>query len=266
MKAHSGPTKTVRGGAGGTSSATIPPPIESDITGSPGREARAAPGSGIYTPRVLLVYDALVLGFSNAYAWRCPSRLIVNLYNRNVSSCHLEVGVGTGYFLDRCRFPTPHPSLALLDVNHHSLVKAGRRLRRYAPVSYLNDVLQAPAHLGEARFDSIGLNYVLHCLPGTMGDKAEALHHLAAVLNPGGVIFGATILGRGAAHGHLARALLRLYNRMGVFDNARDGQADLEHALKAHFATVDVRVVGSVAIFIAVKIGQVDQPREGSRT
>src|SRR5918996_6376268 len=78
-------------------------------------------GAAIYSKPVLSVYDLYVLGFSNTFVWRCPSHLILDFYNEHISGNHLDVGVGTGYFLDKCKFPTHHPRIALADLNTNSL-------------------------------------------------------------------------------------------------------------------------------------------------
>ena len=49
--------------------------------------------------------------------WRCPIRRTLELYGRHLSSNHLEVGVGTGYFLEHSRFPDSQSRLALLDLS-----------------------------------------------------------------------------------------------------------------------------------------------------
>jgi len=190
------------------------------------------------------------LGFSNTFIWKCPTRLIVEHYNGHVSNRHLDVGVGTGYFLDHCAFPTPAPFLTLMDLNPNSLAAAARRVRRYQPTILLADVT-APVHAPTAPFDSIGIGYLLHCLPGPMRHKAAAIGHLAALLNPGGVLFGTTILGQGVRHGPLARIALRHYNQHGVFSNMDDSAQGLAEALARHFGAVSVQVVGSVAFFSA---------------
>jgi hypothetical protein len=55
----------------------------------------------IYTPLMLSVYDRLVHGLSNRFAWRYPTQRMLDLYRSNLSSRHLEAGVGTGYGLKR---------------------------------------------------------------------------------------------------------------------------------------------------------------------
>lgn len=212
--------------------------------------AESAAGANVYSKPVLALYDVTVLGFSNTFIWKCPTQLIVEHYNKYVSNHHLDVGVGTGYFLDRCAFPTSNPSLTLMDLNPNSLTAAARRVRRYHPATLLADVTM-PICASMAPFDSIGIGYLLHCLPGPMRHKAATIGHLASLLNPGGVLFGTTILGQGVRHSPLARIALRHYNKDGVFSNMDDSTQGLHEALARHFGTVSVQVVGCVAFFSA---------------
>ncbi len=57
------------------------------------------------------------------------------------------------------------------------------------------------------------------------------------------------ILGTGVERNALARAMLAFYNRLRVINNAGESLADLESSLRSRFAHVEVRVVGSVALF-----------------
>src|SRR5687768_11833517 len=116
-------------------------------------------GQAIYTRSTLHAYDFVVLGVSNRFVWKCPSRRIEEHYNRHVTANHLDVGVGTGYFLDRCRFPSPTPRVALLDFNQSALEHAARRIARYKPETYRRNVLE-PMLVDTAKFDSVGTNYL----------------------------------------------------------------------------------------------------------
>jgi SAM-dependent methyltransferase len=218
-------------------------------------EQDATKGAAVYSAPALALYDAFVVGFSNTYAWKCPSRLLLDFYNQNVSADHLDVGVGTGYFLDKCRFPLPSPRLTLVDLNPNCLRTASRRVLRHHPAyelagCYLANVLE-PMDLGDASFGSIGLNYVMHCLPGDMSTKSAAFAHLQPWLKPGGVLFGATILGAGVGHGFLARKLMNVYNAKGIFSNRSDSVEGLRSALDLYFARSSVRMEGGVALFSA---------------
>src|SRR6266496_5358882 len=137
---------------------------------NPTSAGSAVAGAAIYNRGILSVYDLGVLKLSNQWAWRCPSPLILDFYNEHISSNHLDVGVGTGYFLDKCRFPSADPRIALLDLNPNSLHVTAERLRRYRPSTHLANVLE-PLALDLPKFDSLALNYLLHCLPGNLQHK-----------------------------------------------------------------------------------------------
>jgi hypothetical protein len=206
-------------------------------------------GQRVYTPLVLWGYDLLVLGFSNRFVWRCRSSRMLEHYNTYVGARHLDVGVGTGWFLDHCIWPVETPKITLLDLNENSLSVASKRIRRYAPAMIQANVLD-PVDLGDVRFDSIGANYLFHCLPGGLESKAATVaSSLCPYLASDGVLFGSTILGRGVRHNLLGRRLMRLYNRKGIFSNLEDDQRGLEEGLASQLNDVEVEVVGAVALF-----------------
>jgi SAM-dependent methyltransferase len=207
-------------------------------------------GQAIYTPFTLALYDLVVLGVSNSLIWRCPTRRILQLYDRHVTANHLDVGVGTGWYLDHCRFPGPTPRIGLMDLNRSSLAAASRRIARYRPEQYQADILQ-PVATTAAPFDSIALSYLLHCLPGDIKRKAVIFDNLAPWLAPGGVIFGATLLSIGVERSASARALMRAYNRRGVFSNEEDSVTALRTALEQRFRKIDLNVIGCAALFTA---------------
>jgi hypothetical protein len=206
-------------------------------------------GQRVYTPLMLRGYDAFVLGFSNRFVWRCPSSEMLERYDTHVGAHHLDVGVGTGWFLDHCSWPVERPQITLLDLNENSLSAASDRIRRFAPVTVQANVL-GPVDLGDARFDSIGANFVLHCLPGGLKWKAATVaSNLRPYLASGGVVFGSTILGRGVAHNALGRRLMRVYNRKRIFSNLEDDEKGLEQGLASELTDVEIEVVGVVALF-----------------
>ncbi len=209
-------------------------------------------GAAVYSRPVLAIYDLFVLRFTNTFVWKSPSSHILEFYDHNVSDKHLDVGVGTGYFLDRCRFPSTTPQIALMDLNENSLGKTAKRLRRYHPKTYLRNVLE-PIEVGDSGFGSMGLNYLLHCLPGNMITKRVVFENLKPLLREGGVIFGTTILGGDVERNWLARIYMRIFNSKGVFSNYNDRRADLEDGLSKIFSRYEVTTRGCIAFFRAWK-------------
>jgi len=214
-------------------------------------DAATEAGAAVYSPLVLKVYDAWVLGVSNRWAWRCPTRqVLLPFYRAHLGRRHLDVGVGTGFYLAHAGFGERH-EVALLDLNPTSLRTAARRMGRPHAGLIAADVLQPAPALEDRRVDSIALFYLLHCLPGDMRAKASVFANLARHLADGGVLYGATILGDEAGHNRFGRRLMAIYNRKGIFGNRADTRASLAQALGAHFHEVDVRVEGRVALFTA---------------
>jgi len=169
------------------------------------------------------------------------------LSNENISANHLDIGVGTGYFLDKCEFPSTTPKLTLLDLNLNSLESCAKRVYRYKPAIHVGNVLK-PLDISET-YDSVGLSYLLHCLPGTMRDKAIVFQNIKTVLNPNGGVFGTTILGKGVSRNPMAQVLMGIYNSFGIFSNTHDKLSDLEFILKENFRTCSTHMVGCVAFF-----------------
>ncbi|WP_297121640.1 class I SAM-dependent methyltransferase [uncultured Enterobacter sp.] len=207
-------------------------------------------GIKVYTPLALKLYDWWVLRISNRYAWQCQTqRHLVPHFRNNMKSNHLDVGVGTGFYLtyapDIC-------SVSLMDLNASSLDAATARVGKdRIKASVLHDVFNPyPAHLHN-QFDSISMLYLLHCLPGTMKEKAPVIHRAADALTRDGVLFGATILGDEANHNAFGRKLMAVYNKKGIFSNRADGVEDLRTILSAAFDRVDIKVEGKVALFKA---------------
>ncbi|MBI1354253.1 MAG: methyltransferase type 12 [Acidobacteria bacterium] len=198
---------------------------------------------------MLSFYDLLVHKVSNRFAWRCPTDLMIDHYEQHLADPHLDVGVGTGFFLDKARFPVPEPRVTLLDPNRHCLDSAARRIARYQPSKVAADALAPLPELG--RFGSIGLLYVLHCLPGTMASKAVIFDRLKPLLADGGTLFGATILDDDEDANAVARALMGFYNRKGIFSNREDSQQALELELRRRFERVEISREGCVALFAA---------------
>lgn len=207
-------------------------------------------GQAVYTRTFLSVYDALVYGFNSPVLWRCPKARLVEHYDAHVSARHLDVGVGTGTLLDAARFPVAAPEITLMDLNPNSLAAASHRLARYSPRTHRANVLE-DWHLEPGTYESVALTHVLHCLPGSMADRAVAFEQADRVLAPGGTLFGATILAKDVPLNPPARAFTALSNARGILHNWDDGPAELDAALGHVFPDHEVRIHGTVALFAA---------------
>lgn len=206
-------------------------------------------GQAVYSKKVLLVYDFWVLGFSNSLLWKCPTKVLKNEFVKNASLNHLDIGVGTGYYLEKCLVGAER-RLALLDLNLNSLGAAASRVKHIKTETYHANILETLEFQCD-KFDSVSLNFLLHCLPGTLTEKSIVFNNIIPYLNDGAVVFGSTILGEGTEAGFLAKKLMSIYNKKRIFDNAKDNLNDLLSSLNFYFSEVDVQVIGCVALFTA---------------
>ena len=213
-------------------------------------DAGVKAGISLYSKFLLSIYDWYLLGYCCRFLWKCPARNMLALYDEHVSGNHLDIGVGTGYFMDRCAFPTPHPHITLMDLSENSLGAARKRLARYQPEAVLGNALE-PFDLGGRTYDSIGMMNLLHCLPGDMTTKSVVLDHAKAALNPGGTLFGSTIFYKGAKRSVLATLTMKTVNRRGYMTNLEDDIVVLADALRRRFAASEVKTIGCMALFHA---------------
>ncbi|MBA2651997.1 MAG: class I SAM-dependent methyltransferase [Tatlockia sp.] len=214
-------------------------------------------GQAVYTPFALNIYNAWVLDVSNSWIWRCSKKIQLEQYNNHVSANHLDIGVGTGYYLQACQSPSLS-QLSLMDLNQNCLNTTFNVLkkRQLSPTTYLADIFKSQPFLAE-QFNSISMNYLLHCLPGTMKAKEICLANATAMLASGGILFGATILSDEELQTKASKFLAKIYNKKGIFCNQNDKLETLHEVLKNQLVDVDISVIGCVALFKGKRISNI---------
>jgi hypothetical protein len=205
-----------------------------------------------YTRAGLRVYDAVVVNGFGKHVWGCDPDRLVDHYRDHVTPNHADIGVGTGYCLDRCGLDRVSRRLALVDLQPNCLRYAARRLARYRPRCYIRDVLRPLKGIEAPAFDSIAVGGVLHCLSGNLRAKGEVFDNLAPLATAGTRVFGYTLVSDGVSDRVRRRMLHAALNRARVVDNARDYADDLVIALSARFVDCRVDLVGCMALFSAV--------------
>lgn len=203
----------------------------------------------------LFFYDFILYGVISKYAWGSSIQRLDSHYKKYVRSNHLEVGVGTGFLLNRVVFDSTKPRLVLMDLSPECLAKTELKVSRYTPETYIQNLL-APVQHKMAKFDSIGINYVMHCVPGSFKEKGIAFSHLQPLLTENGVLFGTTVLSEGVHKNLLAKPFMWLMNYLGVFNNRKDNARDLKDFLEKNFQVIAFEVVGVTAFFAAKKLNQ----------
>ncbi|GKT47443.1 uncharacterized protein ColSpa_07624 [Colletotrichum spaethianum] len=244
-------------------------------------------GAAIYVPVFLrYIYDPVVLGLYCPYAWRIPSSKMREFFNGHIanaasplrspnlvgttsiqpapstySPCRiLDIGVGTGYFLEHASIPAGS-KIYLVDLNRAALQAARSRAMAAHPKTTCEtsvaDFLDPGGKglrcedLGGGSFDAISTTMLLHCLPGPPVRKADALIRLRYLLAPGGTLFGMTILGRGVKHNIWGKQLMFWHNLLRLFGNTEDDVEGFIGPLRAVFEDVMWEVHGTMLLFEA---------------
>ncbi|KAL8804053.1 MAG: hypothetical protein Q9223_006061 [Gallowayella weberi] len=219
----------------------------------------SARGAAIYSQSWLLtIYDWWVLGIVSTYAWACSvPQYTLPWFRQNLrEGQHLDIGVGTGYYLAKSDLTGVQVTLA--DLNQDALDATKKRLVGEGKVkaeetrTLLHDITR-PLPDSCPKFNSMSLYYLLHCMPGPVPAKTAVFSHLKHNLTADGVISGASILGKDVRHNLFGRVIMGFGNWNGMFDNRGDNAADFDEALREHFYEVETQVRGAIFLWRASK-------------
>ena len=197
-------------------------------------------------------YDPLIMGLLVRHVWGCRSTHLVDHYRRHVTSNHADIGVGTGYCLNRCEFGAQPPRIALIDLQPNCLDHAARRLAKLRPETYVRDATRPIEGIHGPRFDSVALGGILHCLSGDLNTKAVVFDAVKPLTKAGTKVFGYTLVADGVSTYRRRRVVHDFLNRLRVIDNARDHVRDLSAALLSRFIDCRIELLGCMALFSAV--------------
>jgi len=198
------------------------------------------------------LYDTGLYKFVTGSIWRCPTALLLDNYADNISNNHLEVGVGSGYFLRRTLCADYLDRLMLSDLNRRCLAKSSSKLAAFAPITLRHNIQRAfPDNV--RGFSSVGMNYVLHCIPGRFSANQAIFQNVHAALDKGGVFFGSTLIPGRLGDGIASWLFMRVLNGLGIFNNSNHRVAELKGALEVYFSKVEISMVGNAAVFVAQK-------------
>lgn len=209
-------------------------------------------GQLFFTAMSHKVYDTGLYGFVTPLIWKYKTKDILESYQNNISKNHLEIGVGTGFLIKHSKPEVTDFRLTLMDLNSNCLKKSNHRLSIFNPELIQQDILK-PFQGCEDRFDSIGMNYVLHCVDGDFKRKSIVFDHVYASLTGGGIFFGATLLTEGTERNLASILLMKLLSSLCIFTNGSDSLNDFSIALKERFSIVEISVHGSAVVWRAVK-------------
>ncbi len=176
------------------------------------------------------------------------------MYGSFTRQAHLDIGVGTGYFLRRLLETDWIPQrLIIADRSRNCLEYTSRRLRNIPHETLQLDVLSIdPAsHQDLEGIESAAANFLLHCLPQGIASAQELVDFAARILGDGGVFFGSTITGQAAGQQVTSRTVMQLFNRLQIFGNRDDNADQLHELLSSRFVHCRIGAAGCVTLFAA---------------
>jgi hypothetical protein len=192
----------------------------------------------------LKFYDYLVNDINCTYAWRCHKSNIFENYKNNIKTNHLEIGPGTGYFLKNNYNIN---KLYLMDINEDTLNFSKNNLSLNYQVETINhNIFEDKLEIKD--LDSVGLNYVLHCVPGKLEDN---INNLINNLESNNKInfFGATVVSDKDLQNRLSSIELFFLNKYNIFNNEMDYSKNLIDYLKFNKISFSKKIVGNVVLF-----------------
>lgn len=192
-------------------------------------------------------YDSIVNNINCTYSWRCPPHHVKQFYRNNLSKNHLEIGPGTSYFIKNTQFDTLH----LMDVNHDVLHFSATKMKNNSKYIYKIDhnifVPDSPP-IFLKDIHSIGVNYVLHCVPHKLSDSIYFLTKNIRT-NTTYTLFGTTVVPQ-STQNILAYSQIRLLNRYGIFHNRNHSVDDLSLYLsKNYYNRYTLHQIGNTLFF-----------------
>src|SRR5260370_14268045 len=130
------------------------------------------PGASVYSPTILKLYDLGVVGLSHRFVWQCRTKtVLLPFYKEHLGLKHLDVGVGTGFFIARAGLTSSH-QVGLLDLNENCLRAAAAHVQQAKVRTFRRDIMQPSSEPTDTGNDSISLAHDLQSLTGTMDDRA----------------------------------------------------------------------------------------------
>ena len=218
------------------------------MTSTPRDATQKVQGYDYYTPGTLRIYDLYVLFFNNRFVWRCPTYKLRALFARLATPRHCDIGVGSGYFLKHQQTKTPFERLHLIDASAATIERVRHLLPGPAITSDCCDVSGGVPEIAEP-VTSVSLNYLLHCMAGPADNKEAVLAGLRNIAVPGATVFGSTIVNDPEYQSRLARRMLVIFNKKGIFDTSDDSSETICKMLNRHLDNLQTTICGSVLIF-----------------
>ena len=135
-----------------------------------------------------------------------------------------------------------------MDINNETLNFTKEKLKnKYNTISKINhNIFEDKYELNN--LNSVGLNYVLHCVPGKLENKMDNLiNNLSS--NNNIKYFGATVVNNKHLQTNLSKLELYFLNKYKIFNNKNDDFYNLINYFKLNKIDYKYKIIGNVFIF-----------------
>ena len=190
-------------------------------------------------------YDLLVNNLNCKYVWKCELKYIQHIYNNNISKNHVEIGPGTGFFLKKYKFD----NLTLIDVNQDVLEECYKNLENNCKnINIINhNIFEKNNKLDIRNYDSVGVNYVLHCVPNDLSYSINNL--INNIPDEKFNLFGATVIPSEKNDINLANIEIYFLNKFGIFNNKSHSEKNISLYIKNNFQNYNINKIGHSFLF-----------------
>ena len=186
-------------------------------------------------------YDYFVNNINCKYVWKCDQRYIKKLYANNITNKHLEIGPGTGYFIKKYQFNNLH----LVDINQDILNNSKKNLTNNCQnIKIHNQNIFENNNKINEDITSIGMSYVLHCVPNNLDRSIDKLVENVQTDNQI-TIFGSTVIPN--KKDLMAMTEIYTLNTLGIFNNINHNKEQLDYIIDKYNG--NIKHVGNVLLF-----------------
>lgn len=209
-------------------------------------------GQKLYSGLYLKIYDRVFkLIVETVYGASVNS--ILKMYKLHASSNHLEIGVGSGMLPAAAEFPE-NSDLTLMDINPNTFISTKKRVQNkfHTIQCYRVNVLEEIKL--EKKYTSIAMNFLIHCVPGSISEKRIIFENAIHLLENGGTLFGSTVVNEPALLNPLSKFIMHFLNKKGIYHNREDSLSGLKEVLSSFPGTTyTLNLEGPVAFFSITK-------------
>ena len=188
--------------------------------------------------KVLGLYPTIVSKFITPKIWGLGQAKLNAMYEKYTGTSHLEIGPG----------PDPYrhcilTKLSIMDLNESVLDTIRKTYPHPEFETYTGDILNQ-AHYHNQLNASLASFNLMHCI-SEPAKWLKFFHNVDSVLEPGGVLFGASV--------HNLNPLSKCLNTLGIFHNRHDTVDIIKIALKQSYSVVELQNYRNCLVWVLRK-------------